>query len=76
MTLNNLLQPPTERNSIMKAKINLRDYLEDNAGSGINVQAHIDTDDILEALPFIWAYPPDSEQQTSYTEIDRRETVP
>jgi hypothetical protein len=34
----------------MKAKINLRDYLEDNAGSGINVQAHIDTDDILEAL--------------------------
>jgi hypothetical protein len=34
----------------MKVKINLRDYLEANAGSGISVQAHIDTDDILEAL--------------------------
>jgi hypothetical protein len=34
----------------MKVKINLRDYLEDNAGSGLNVQAHIDADDILQAL--------------------------
>ena len=34
----------------MKAKINLRDYLEDNAGSGISVQAHVDTDNILQAL--------------------------
>ncbi len=34
----------------MKATINLRNYLEDNAGSGINVQAHVDTDDIVEAL--------------------------
>ena len=34
----------------MKAKINLRNYLEDNAGSGISVQAHVDTDDILQAL--------------------------
>jgi len=37
----------------MKVKINLRNYFEDNAGSGINVQAHIDTDDILEALDLL-----------------------
>ena len=34
----------------MKAKINIRNYLEDNAGARICVQAHVDTDDILEAL--------------------------
>jgi len=34
----------------MKVKINIRDYLEDNAGSGIDVQAHVDADGILEAL--------------------------
>jgi hypothetical protein len=34
----------------MNVTINLRNYLEDNAGSGISVQAHIDTDAILEAL--------------------------
>lgn len=34
----------------MKAKINLRDYLESNAGSSIAVEARVDADDILEAL--------------------------
>lgn len=34
----------------MKVKVNIRDYLEDNAGHGINVGAHVDTDNILEAL--------------------------
>lgn len=34
----------------MKTNINIRDYLEDNAGCGISVQAHVDTDDILQAL--------------------------
>ncbi|HWG41189.1 MAG TPA: hypothetical protein VN688_00265 [Gemmataceae bacterium] len=34
----------------MKVKVNIRNYLEGNAGCGINVEAHVDTDDLWEAL--------------------------
>jgi hypothetical protein len=34
----------------MKVKVNIHDYLEGHAGYGINVQAHVDTDDLVEAL--------------------------